>query len=272
VRGYQQQVILKDLVQYQMIYLVPLADFHLGCKEAAIDVIQGYVEWIKNRHNAFTIVNGDMMNCATKDSVSELYDDLVTPDTAYAQVREILTPIRNKILMVTRGNHEENIYKKSGADYSARLAYDLGDIPYKPDGGMVGIRLSTDGGTHNIMCWIYATHGWGGARTIGAKVKKAQDLLSVANADVYVISHDHTQNINRGNILEPPRSKINFHKPCYTTIKRKLFVNTGGFISYSGYIQRKGYTPQDLGTPRIRIEAKRQRRVGELALDLHASI
>lgn len=275
MKDYQQQVILKDLVQYSLVYLVPLADFHIGCRDVAIDAIRGYIEWIKNRNNAFTVLNGDMLNCATKDSSAELYDDLTTPDAAYAVARELLMPIKNRILMITRGNHEEAIYRKSGADYMARLAYDLGDIPYRPDGGMVGIRLSTDGGSHNIMCWVYATHGWGGARTIGAKVKKAQDLLPVANADIYVISHDHTQNINRGNILEPPRSRLRFvssRGPCVVTIRRKLYINTGGFIGYGGYIQRKGYTPQDLGTPRVRIEAKRQGRSSDLKLDLHASI
>ena len=101
-------------------------------------------------------------------------------------------------------------------------------------------------------------------------MKKAQDLMSVAEAHIYILSHDHTQNINRGNVLEPPRSKIRFDKPMYVTVRRKLFVNTGGFINYGGYIQRKGYTPQDLGTPRIRIELRRDRVTQHI--DLHASI
>lgn len=271
MKNYQQQVIMKDLVEYSTIYFVPLADFHYGNRDVAVDVIKGYIDWIKNRNNAFTILNGDMMECATKSSTPELFDALVTPDTAYKEVRELLEPIKKRILMITRGNHEEAIYRQVGCDYTARLAYDLGDIPYKPDGGMVGIRLSSDGGTHNIMCYIYATHGWGGARTIGAKVKKAQDLLAVANADIYVLSHDHTQNVNRGNILEPPRSKISFKRAQYMTVGRKLFINTGGFISYAGYIQRHGYVPQDLGTPRVRIEAKRPDS-GAVHLDLHTSI
>jgi len=267
-RGYQSQVILKDLSQFSQIYLVPLADWHIGDKNVALDVIQGYISWIAEHDNAFTILNGDLINAAWKESSAELYEDLVTPDQAYAQVRELCQPIKNKILMITRGNHEESIYHRVGADYMARLAYDLGDIPYKPDGGMVGLKLRR--GSHYNMCYIYATHGWGGARTIGAKVKKAQDLMQIAEAHIYILSHDHTQNINRGNILEPPRSRLRFDKPCYLTVRRKLFINTGGFIRYGGYIQRKGYTPQDLGTPRIRIEIKGSNK--DYHIDLHASI
>ncbi len=269
VRNYAQRVIMKDLAKYNMVYLIPLADWHIGDNNVALDTIKGYIDWIAERDNVFTILNGDLLNCATKDSSAELYDDLVTPDQSYRVVRELCEPIKDKILMITRGNHEEAIYRRAGADYMARLAYDLGDLPYKPDGGMVGIRLCV-ASTHKAMCFIYATHGWGGARTIGAKVKKAQDLMNVADAHVYVLSHDHTQNVNRGNIIEPPRSHVSFDRPIYATIRRRLFINTGGFIRYGGYIQRKGYTPQDLGTPRIRIELKRG--VGSAWLDLHASI
>lgn len=270
MKNYNQQVVLKDLSQYSQIYLIPLADFHIGDRNVAVDVIQGYIDWIHNHNNAFTILNGDLMNAAWKDSTPELYDDLVTPDQAYERVRELLKPIKNRILMITRGNHEESIFRKVGADYMARLAYDLGDIPYKPDGGMVGVRLGLS--TTKMFCWIYATHGWGGARTIGAKVKKAQDLMQVADAHVFVLSHDHTQNTNRGNVLVPPGSNnARFDRPCFVTIKRKLFVNTGGFIRYGGYIQRHGYTPQDLGTPRVRIELKHNES-DRYHIDLHTSI
>jgi len=263
-------VILKDLSKYSKVYLVPLADWHCGEKNVAYDVIQGYIDWIRNHDNAFTILNGDLMNAATKGSTPELYDDLVTPDDSYNKVREMLTPIRNRILMITRGNHEESIWRSVGHDYMAQLAYDLGNIDYKPDGGMVGIRLGVGDPPHKGMCFIYCTHGWGGARTSGAKVNKVEALANVANVHIVILSHDHTQFVHRLNILDPPRSKINFTKPCYMNTQRKLLVNTGGFIRYGGYIQRKGYSPQDLGTPRIRIELKRSH--GDMWIDLHSSI
>lgn len=268
MRDYTQQIAVKDLRQYSQIYLVPLADLHIGCRDVALDVIQGYLDWVKEHDNAYTLLNGDLMNCATKDSTPELYDDLVTPDQAYGQLRELLEPIKNKILMMTRGGHEEHIYRMSGHDYMAQLAHDLGDIPYKPDGGMLAIRLK--GKNHNCTAVIYAVHGWGGARTFGAKGNKIEELTKVAEADCYILSHDHTQIVHRLNILTASLHNL----APFIKIKRKLFINTGGFINYSGYIQRKGYIPQDLGTPRIRIEIKRKKhnKSEEFNLDLHASI
>ena len=287
-RDFSQQIVVKDLRQYSQIYLVPLADLHIGCRDVAFDVIQGYLDWIKEHENAFTILNGDLMNCATKDSTPELYDDLVTPDQAYKQVKALLDPIKSKILMITRGGHEEHIYRISGHDYMAQLAYDLGDIPYHPDGGMVAVRLSASNANKNeppaldhthLVCIIYSVHGWGGARTIGAKVKKTEDLAMVAEADCYILSHDHTQAVHRLNVLTPAGFRGGSSNP-FIKIRRKLLVNTGGFIRYSGYIQRKGFAPQDLGTPRIRIEAKHKQYGGsktikyrhEYYLDLHASL
>jgi hypothetical protein len=265
---YATQCVMKDLVKYSQIYLVPLADFHEGSRDADHEVSDGYIEWIREHDNAFTILNGDMMNCATKDSTPELYEDLITPDKAYENLRKRLLPIKDKILMITRGGHEETIFRKVGVDFMARLAYDLGELPYKPDGGLLGIRLGVTGTTG--LCWIYATHGWGGARTIGAKIKKVEDLATVANADIIVLSHDHTQAIHRLNIIDPPHSHIQFKVPVHWGIMRQVLVNTGGFVKYAGYIQRKGYAPQDLGTPRIRIELKHNH--AETHLDLHASI
>jgi len=253
-RDYTQQIVMRDVSQFSKVYVIPLADFHTGYPNIALDIIRGYIDWIKAHDNAFTILNGDLMNCAGKDTSPELFEDLVTPDTAYAQLRALLMPIKDKILMITRGGHEETIFRRVGADYMARLSYDLGDVAYKPDGGMIGLRLSKN--NHYCVFFGYATHGWGGARTIGAKVKKVEELALAVEADFYVLSHDHTQAIHRLNKLTPPRSRISCSRPIYMRAERQLLVNTGGFIPYEGYIQRKGYAPQDIGTPRIRLELK----------------
>lgn len=270
-RGFSQRIVMKDLSQFSLVYLIPLADTHIGYPDVALDIIRGYIDWIKNHANAFTILNGDLMNCATKDSTPDLFEDLRTPDDAYDELRKLLMPIKDKILMITRGGHEEAIFRRVGADYMARLAYDLGDIPYRPDGGMVGIRLERN--KHRAVFFIYATHGWGGARTIGAKIKKVEDLALAVDADCYVLSHDHTQAIHRLNVLAPPKSRVSVKSPTYLRVERKLLINTGGFVFYSGYIQRKGYVPQDIGTPRIRLELKNTTKglVGYYK-DLHASM
>ncbi len=267
-RDFQDQVVMVDLSQFSKLYLIPIADLHEGARDADHRVSDGYIQWIAEREDARTILNGDLMNCAGKDTSSELWEDLITPDDAYARLRARLMPIRDKILMITRGGHEEHIYRKVGVDFMARLAEDLGGIPYKPDGGMVAIRLSRN--ARSLVFTGYATHGWGGARTIGAKVKKVEDLAQVADVDFYILSHDHTQVVHRLNVLTPPITNMRWDRATYMVIKRKILINTGGFVEYKGYIRRKGYVPQDLGTPRLRLEMKDTH--GSCHKDLHASI
>ena len=269
-RGYQQQIVMKDASEFSKIYLVPFADWHIGSANVALNVIQGYIDWIKQRDNAFTFLNGDMMNCATKDTAPELFEDLTTPDVAYEELFALLKPIKSKILMITRGGHEEAIFRKVGHDYMAQLARDL-DVPYKPDGGMVGIRLTKN--KHARLFSVYGTHGWGGARTIGAKVKKPEDISLGIEADCIVVSHDHTMAVHRLNVLHPPHSRLSMTRPVYLKVRRVLLVNTGGFLYTAGYVQRKGYIPQDLGTPRIRFEIKNVSKGDEGYMkDLHCSI
>lgn len=263
-------IIVEKEIPYSQFYVVPLADFHVGASACAIDVIRGYLDWIKNRDNAYTILNGDLMNCATKGSTPELYDDLTTPDEAYAMLRAMLMPIKDKILMITRGGHEGQIYRSVGHDYSAHLAYDLGDIPYRPDGGMVMVYAPRREGDRTRLAFsFYATHGWGGARTIGAKVKKVEELAAAVDSDIYILSHDHTQNVHRFNQLTPTR-RHDRHGTLRLVPHRRLLVNTGGFLKYDGYVSRKGYSPQDLGTPRIRCEVKCEGK--DYRKDMHASI
>lgn len=267
MRDFNQQAVMKDLTQFSKIYLVPFADFHIGCHQIAWDKISGYINWLKNTENAFTFLNGDMLNCAGKDTTPELWEDLITPDDAYKQLLTILLPIKKKILMITRGGHEGHMFRKAGVDFMSRLACDLGDIPYKSAGGALGIWLGRNG--HTALFRTYGTHGWGGARTTGAKVNKAQDLQKIINADCYVLSHDHTQAVSRGSLLEFPSSRLR-NKRVYLKETTRLFVNTGGFIKYGGYIQEKGYTPQPMRTPRIRFELKKTHE--GYVKDLHASI
>lgn len=270
-RGYQQQIVMRDYPDCSKVYLVPLSDFHIGNPYVDLRKICGYLDWLKAHDNAFAILNGDMMECATKDRVPDLWEVLRTPDDCYKEVRELLMPVKDKIVMITRGNHEEMIWNKAGTDFTARLADDLG-VDYKPNGGMVGIGLHKNG--HTGIVWIYATHGWGGARTRGAKVKKPEDLSrAVQGVHCLVVSHDHTQNIGRLNPLVPPKSRISFKRPVYWRRQRIMLVNSGGFIDYGGYVQRKGYEPQDLGTPRILFELRNTTKGLEgYHIDIHASI
>ena len=264
------KILRKDLMQHDFIYLVPLSDMHIGAPQTDIDAIKGYIDWIAKHKNAYTLLNGDLFNAATKQSTPELYEyeDMITPDKELVMLEELLKPIAKKILAACAGGHElKNLFRTVGVDYMWHLMRNLGiEDRYTRDGGLLLIKTKPMNSNDNLFFSIFYTHGWGGARTRGAKLRKMEYLAQAIDADVYVLSHDHTQNLARDNYLTVPTWQGNRVK-----VRRKLLVSTGGFLGYQGYPLRAGYQPADMGTPRVRI-GKKIDKDGVVRKDIHASI
>lgn len=264
------KIIKADLSKHDFIYLVPLSDMHIGAPQTDIDAIKGYIDWIARHRNAYTLLNGDLFNAATKQSTPELYEyeEMITPDKELLMLEGLLKPIKNKILAACSGGHElKNLFKAVGADYTWHLMRNLGkEEVYTRDGGYLLIKTKPLTPRDNTQFHIAFTHGWGGARTRGAKINKIERWTHALDADVYIMSHDHTQNLTRDNNLFVRRWEDG--KP---SVHRKMLISTGGFLGYAGYPLRMGYQPADLGTPRIRIGKKLDEN-GVVRQDIHASI
>lgn len=264
------KIIKADLTKHDFIYLVPLSDFHIGAPQTDIDAIKGYIDWIAHHRNAYTLLNGDLFNAATKQSTPEIYEyeDMVTPDQELLMLEGLLKPIAKKILAACAGGHElKNLFRVIGADYTRHLMRNLGiEERYVQSGGYLSIKLKPLNRHDDTFFTIAFTHGWGGARTRGAKINKIERWAHALDADIYILSHDHTQNLTRDNYL-----KVRRWEDGKVVVHRKMLVSTGAFLGYEGYPLRMGYQPADLGTPRIRID-KKMDADGTIRKDVHASI
>lgn len=273
----QEVKIIKAIIpKFSWIYLVPLSDLHWDEPQCDREAIRGYVNWIAEHDNAYTLLNGDLWTMATKTSTPDFFEygepgekiELMTPDVTLNELEDLLKPISKRILAVCSGGHElKNMFRVTGGDYTYLLMKRLGiEERYSRDGGVLQITTKPLNKRDNIIFNLVYTHGWGSARTRGAKVRKLEYLSSAIHADCYIMSHDHTQNLTRDNYLMPPewdRPNMGVH--------RKLLVATGAFRGYGGYPLRSGYQPTDMGTPRIRID-KKLNEDGSIRKDIHASI
>jgi len=272
------KIIRADLRKHDFIYLLPLSDFHWDEPQTDRDAIRGYVNWVAEHENAYTILNGDLLTLlGIRRGYGDLYEkgepagmiELMSPDMAKNELVELLKPIRKKILAVCSGGHElSNMYSVCGTDVTYGICRDLGiENLYARDGGVLLIKTKAISESDKLFFSVLFTHGWGGARTRGAKLRKAEYLAEAAEGmDMIVISHDHTQNVTRRNVLTVPF--WNSERPEF---RRVLLISTGAFRGYSGYPFRSGYQPADLGTPRVRI-GKRVDAEGKARKDLHAGI
>ena len=270
------RIIKADLREHEFIYLVPLSDFHWDEPQSDHEAIRGYVDWIKGHKNAYTLLNGDLVTAPTPESLASIYEmgepgkkiEFPSLDRCADELTDLLSPIADRILAVCSGGHEfRHIFRATGFDWTYNLMKDLGrEKVYARDGGVLLIKTKPLSSKDSIFFSAVFTHGWGSARTRGAKLRKAEYLAQAFEADMIIISHDHTQNITRSNALYVPSwgSKV-------VAVHRVMLVSTGGFRGYAGYPLRSGYQPADLGTPRIRI-GKRVREDGSVHKDIHSSI
>ena len=225
------------------------SDWHIGDKACDIESIKEQILHITNTPNAYVICNGDLMNNATKNSVSDCYAEVIPPMEQLQTLCILLEPIKDRILMLTQGNHESRTYRSDGIDLTALLSQQLGLYDrYAREGGVVFLRFGESNSRyHNrkLRYTIYCTHGSGGGRKEGAKAIRLADMASIVDTDIYIHSHTHLPMVMKQNFY-----RIDTCNSAVTEIT-KLFVNTSAQLKYGGYGQTYEFRPASTTTPII---------------------
>lgn len=243
----------KDL---KSIELHTFSDWHIGDKSCDIVAIKKQLQYVQDHKNAFAICNGDLMNNATKTSVSDSYAEEIPPMEQLAMLCELLEPIKDKILVLTQGNHEARTYRTDGIDLTALLARQLGIYDrYVREGGVLFLRFGkTSTHTHERpqLYTIYCTHGSGGGRKEGAKAIRLADMASIIDCDVYIHSHTHLPMIMKQNFYRVDKTNSTISEV------EKLFVNTSAQLKYGGYGQTFEFKPSNTTSPIIYLNGSKK--------------
>ena len=152
------------------------ADEHLGDEHSDLKRLLARIEYVKNTPNAYCILNGDIIDNATKTSIGDTYAQVFNPMEQMEKATEIFSPIKDKILCITHGNHENRTYKNEGINLSRLMANQLGLADrYTPTSATLFIRVGDGRASthHRRVCYtIYVLHGGGGGRKEGGKGKQ----------------------------------------------------------------------------------------------------
>lgn len=239
------------------------ADEHIGDECCDIKRLIDRIEYVKNTPNAYCILNGDILDNATKTSIGDTYTQEFNPMAQLQRANELFAPIKDKILCITHGNHENRTYRKEGINLSYLIAKQLGvDDKYTPTSAVLFIRFGKvscgrkeTNGSGNVrkMCYtIYTLHGSGGGRKEGAKAIRLADMASIVDVDIYIHSHTHL----------PMIMKQGFHRVDVrnSTVAHvdKLFVNTAANLNYGGYGEAAEFKPSSKDTPIIYLNGTRK--------------
>ena len=237
------------------------ADEHIGDEHCDMKRLLERIEYVKNTPNAYCIMNGDILDNATKTSIGDTYSQEFNPMEQLQKAYDLFSPIKDKILCITHGNHENRTYKKEGINLSYLIAKQLGlDDRYTPTSAVLFIRFGRvsrgnkeTNGSGNVrkMCYtMYVLHGSGGGRKEGAKVIRLADMASIIDTDIYIHSHTHL----------PLIMKQGFHRidtaNSSVACVDKLFVNTAANLKYGGYGEAGEFKPSSTQTPVIYLDGQ----------------
>ena len=255
--------------EHSSVEIHTFADEHIGDEHSDIKRVMERIEYVKNTPNAYCILNGDIMDNATKTSIGDTYTQVFNPMEQLERAVELFTPIKDKILCITHGNHENRTYKKEGINLSRLIADQLGLADrYTPTSAVLFIRVgenargrkeSNGSGKYRQICYtFYVLHGSGGGRKEGAKAIRLADMASIIDTDIYIHSHTHL----------PMIMKQGYHRiddrnnaVAYVT---KLFVNTAANLTYGGYGEAQEFKPTSNDTPIIYLSGTKKEFIARL--------
>lgn len=242
---------------FNEIVLYPIADTHWADPHSNHKRIMEDIAYIRDTPNVFCILNGDLMNCAIRNSISDCYGETLSPMQELAKCVEIFAPIAHKVICVVPGNHEERHYKTNGIDITRLFCRELHiEDRYSPTVAFVFLRFGHQAESSRrgrpMLYTLYVTHGNGGGRKDGGKIQRLADYATVCDADIYVAGHTHLgASFKKGFVRANPTQST-------VTNGVHLFVNTCASLDEGGYAERLGLDPPCLDRPLIYLNGTRK--------------
>lgn len=204
--------------------------------------------------DAYIILGGDLINNATRSSVSNIFDETMRPREQKRVMTEMLMPLRDRILCAIPGNHEGRSGKDADDDpvYDICAKLDIEDL-YRENMAFIKIQFGDreSRGQANPVYVIAAVHGSGGGILTGGAVNRAERFgYAIDGADVLILGHTHKPFITQpGKIrIDPYNNKV--------TVRPFKVISTTSWLEYGGYAARKNLLPASHAPQVLRLSGK----------------
>lgn len=221
--------------------IIPVSDVHLGAAEHMEKEWAAFCESVLSRPNVYLILVGDLINNATRNSVSNVFEETLRPREQKKMMTQMLMPLRDRILAGVSGNHERRSLKDADDDpsYDIMCKLDLENL-YRENIAFIKIQMGKPraNGIDNPTYTIVATHGAGGGIYTGAAVNRNERFGYVIDGmDCLIVGHTH-----KPFITQPSKIKIN---PYNNTVSMRPFkvVSSTSWLKYGSYAARSMMLP-----------------------------
>lgn len=239
------EVITKKIHTNKDVHLHVVGDLHAGAVEANLKGWEYFNQIILNDPMAYVIFSGDLMNNATKSSVSNCYEEVMRPRDQKIYLKEKLKPLAEsgKIIAMTSGNHENRSLKDADDSpmYDVAAKLDLEDI-YRENLVLVQFLIGTNKNANTYT--VLVTHGDGGGALTGGGVNRFERFASQWDGiDVFYFGHTHKPFVTKPNKLVLDRNK----KMAYQ--RNTIVMTIPSWMCYGGYALRKIMNPAHQADP-----------------------
>ena len=262
------------------IYLIPFGDVHRHTKLCDVEKWHEFLEWAKSKQRIYFLGMGDyddllstsernvlksaQFHETTINTLEEIYDKYI------GELFEEISFMKGKVVGLLEGNHYATF--EDGTSSTQQLCHRL-KCKYLGVSSFIQLVFNYRD-VQSCILDIWCHHGKGAARLVGGSLNSVQQMGEQAQADIYLMGHDHKKSVGMTSklCLKSGGTGLRLHN------RKQLYIRTGSFLrgyvdNYPSYIAKKGLNPTDLGVVKIELTPrKRQENNSNLEIDLHASI
>lgn len=244
------------LVDSLDIEILPFADWHIGSSASDMPLIKQAIAYVAKTKKCFAIIDGDLMETNTYHSKGLVHQQKLTGTDQYKTLKELLWPIRHKILYAVTGNHEKRIVKETTTDIMAVFCGELG-IEYCGYEKHFLIKMQD----RIVRCYMH--HNTGGGTTAGAKINRLISLhFRSPFSDVVFSGHTH-------DLSDAQKLIVYQDRTGNIKTKRQWFISCGSALgSDVGYACENAYPPIPTGFKIVEIHYNKHINLPEIKIRL----
>lgn len=267
----------------QNLYIIPIGDIQ---SEGEYDRLASLVTWCTEREKEGSIVRllgmGDYFETFSPseravlkagksgyglhETTQEKLDSVVQAQAD--QFYDIMKPMTGHFFGLLRGHHKHDFFMpKGGREGLTTDQYLCHKLDCEYFGSVVVVKALING----LPFVIFASHGYGSARTKGARLNKRLRMREVyLDANLYIMGHDNSK-------------LVDVDEPMFTDAagdvyyKKQYYIGSGSFQkSYQvgtadgGYVEDALYPPCSLGVVICKLEVVKGKH-GKNRIDYHCS-
>lgn len=268
-------------------YLLPFGDVHYKNPQHHSELWDEWCLWAKIKPRAMFIGMGDFLEWFSDserkgvrsinlhESSEKMMDDFAKESCD--EFFEKIKFMRGRVLGMLEGNHFYQF--QNGMTSTQYLCQRLG-CKYLGASGFIRICFKHTKMNKDMKIDVFVHHGKGASRLVGGSLNSVQQMAECAEADIYLMGHDHKKSIGMSSRLCLTDGRTGIH----LKEKKVLYARTGSFLKgyepdKPSYVTKSLLNPSDLGTVKIELSPRRKvvEKNGKVVsdknyIDIHASL